>query len=210
MIGEQEAGRARTLRGEAETARRERGLDLDSGKRCDQRAALQTFFESPGRVGFIPDHHDKKKSGVEAVSDEPRSVRAAPFPCGMPGQAPQDEVAGRVPRRRLLGDDGKGESKRGRLIAVTLGLDLMYPAFFEFAQKGDGARHARMQASLRSGHPCQWQRARRGAPGVDCRVMPGNDEGGRKRAGGVGRGRARCGGIGQGHGNLLERADLRA
>jgi hypothetical protein len=83
----------------------------------------------------------------------------------------------------------------------------MEPAFLEFAQKGDGARHARMQASLRSGHP--WQRARRGAPGVDCRVGPGNDKR-RKRAGGVGRGRARCGGIGQGHGNLLERADLRA
>jgi hypothetical protein len=82
----------------------------------------------------------------------------------------------------------------------------MQPAFFEFAQKRDGTRHARMQASLRSGHP---QRARRGAPGVDCRVGPGNDEGGRKRAGGVGRGRARCGGIGQRHGNLLERADLR-
>ena len=34
----------------------------------------------------------------------------------------------------------------------------------------------------------------------------------RKRAGGAGRGRdrARCGGIGQRHGNLLERADLRA
>ena len=45
---------------------------------------------------------------------------------------------------------------------------------------------------------------------MDCRVGPGNDEGGRKRAGGVGRGRARCGGDGQGHGNLLERADLRA
>jgi hypothetical protein len=34
--------------------------------------------------------------------------------------------------------------------------------------------------------------------------------GGSKRAGGAGRGRARCGGIGQRHGNLLERADLRA
>jgi hypothetical protein len=32
----------------------------------------------------------------------------------------------------------------------------------------------------------------------------------RERAGGVGRGRARCGGDGQRHGNLLERADLRA
>ena len=125
MIREQEAGCARTLRGEAETARHERGLDLDGGECCDQRAALQTFFESPGRVGFIPDHHDEKKSGVEAISDEPRSIRAAPFPRGLPRQAPQNEVAGRVPRRRLLGDDGKGESKRGRLVAVTLRLDLM-------------------------------------------------------------------------------------
>jgi hypothetical protein len=88
MIGEQEAGRARTLRSEAETARRERGLDLDGGECRDQRAALQTFFQSPGRVGFIPDHHDEEKSGVEAISDEPRSIRAAPFPRGMPRQAP--------------------------------------------------------------------------------------------------------------------------
>ena len=88
MIGEQEAGRARILRGEAETARHERGLGLDGGERRDQRVALQTFFESPGRVVFIPDHHDEKKSGVEAISDEPGSIRAAPFPRGMPGQAP--------------------------------------------------------------------------------------------------------------------------
>ena len=33
---------------------------------------------------------------------------------------------------------------------------------------------------------------------------------GRKKAGGAGKGRARCGGIGQRHGNLLDRADLRA
>src|SRR5262245_4755139 len=97
MIGEQEAGRARTLRGEAETACHERGLGLDGGKRCDQRAALQTLFESPGCIGFIPGHHDKEKSGVEAISDEPRSVRAAPFPRRLPRQAPQNEVAGRVP-----------------------------------------------------------------------------------------------------------------
>ncbi len=47
---------------------------------------------------------------------------------------------------------------------------------------------------------------------MDCRVKPGNDGGGRgsKRAGGAGRGRARCGGACQRHGNLLERADLRA
>lgn len=111
MIREQETGRARTLRGEAETARHKRRLDLDRGERRNQRAALQTFFESPGRVVFVPDHHDEKKSGVEARSDEPRSIRASPFPRGMPGQAPQNEIAGRVPRHGLLGDDGKGESK---------------------------------------------------------------------------------------------------
>lgn len=66
MIREQEARRARALSGKAEAARHERGLDLDSGKRGDQRAALQTFFQSPGRVVFVPCQHDEKESGVEA------------------------------------------------------------------------------------------------------------------------------------------------
>lgn len=136
-IRKQETGRARSLRREAETARHQLCLNLDRGERRDQRAALQAFLESPGRVGFIPDHHDEKESGVEAGSHEPRSVRASPFPRGMPCQAPQNEIAGRVPRRRLAGDDGKGESERGRFIAIGLRLDLMQPATFELAQKGD-------------------------------------------------------------------------
>jgi hypothetical protein len=56
----------------------------------------------------------------------------------MPGPAPQDEIAGRVPRRRLLGDDGKGESKRGRLIAVGLRLDLMQPASLQLVEEISG------------------------------------------------------------------------
>lgn len=66
MIREQEARRARSLCGEAETAGHKRGLDLDPGERRDQRATLQTFFESPGRVVFIPGHHDENKRGIEA------------------------------------------------------------------------------------------------------------------------------------------------
>ena len=66
MVREQEAWRARDLSGEAETARHERRLDLDPGKRRDQRATLQPFFQSPGRVVFIPGHHDEKTSGVKA------------------------------------------------------------------------------------------------------------------------------------------------
>jgi hypothetical protein len=66
MIREEEARRARGLRGEAETARHERGLDLDPGECRDQRATLQTFFQSPGRVVGIPGHHNEKKRGVEA------------------------------------------------------------------------------------------------------------------------------------------------
>ena len=139
----------------------------------------------------------------------------------MSGQAPQHEIPALDLRCRLLSDDGKGESKRRRPIAVSFRLDLVKPASFEFAQKtapaplkgrreGGGARQAWSQASVRFGHPCRWLGAWEGALGVDCRARPGNDEGGRKRTGGVGRGRAQCGGIGQRHGNLLERANLRA
>jgi hypothetical protein len=42
------------------------------------------------------------------------------------------------------------------------------------------------------------------------RPTTGRERAGSKRAGRAGRARARCGGIGQRHGNLLERADLRA
>lgn len=126
------------MRRKAEAAGHQLCLDLGCGERGDQRAALQTFFESPGRVGFILDHHDEKKSRVETESHEPRSVRTSPFPRGMPCQAPQNEVAGRVRRRRLLGDDGEGESKRGRLIAVGLRLDLMQPAALQLVEEVGG------------------------------------------------------------------------
>lgn len=66
MIRKQEARRARALSGKTEAARHERRLDFGRGKCCDQRATLQTFFQSPGRIVFIPGQHDEKKSGVEA------------------------------------------------------------------------------------------------------------------------------------------------
>ena len=134
MAREQQAGRARGLRGKTETAGRKRRLDLDLGKRRDQRATLQPFFQSPGRVVFIPGHHHERKSGVEAGGDETRSIGASPFKRGLLGEAPQQEIPAHPLRRRLFGDDGKGESKRGRLIAISFRLDLVKSASFEFAK----------------------------------------------------------------------------
>ena len=54
----------RGLRSKTEAAGRKLCLDFDPGKCRDQRAALQSFFESPGRVVVIFGHHDEGKGGV--------------------------------------------------------------------------------------------------------------------------------------------------
>jgi hypothetical protein len=53
-------------------------------------------------------------------------------------EAPQNEIAALSLRRRLLGDDGKGESKRRRLIAVSFRLDLMKPASLQLVEGVSG------------------------------------------------------------------------
>lgn len=180
MIRQQQARRARGLRGKAEAAGGKRRLDLDPGQRRDQRATFQPFFQSPGGILGSARFDEKKKRGIEAIGDETGAIRAPPFPRHLVGEAPQHEIAGFM-LGRLFGDQGKGETERRRAITIGFGPDLMQPPAFELAQ---------------GGHPL---------PG-------GRREGVRsKRAGrAVGRGRARCGGDGQRHGNLLERADLRA
>jgi len=172
----------RGLRGKAETAGGQLRLDLDAGQRRDQRAAFQPFLQSPGGVLVGARLHQQKKRRIEAIGHQARSIRAAPFPPDLVGEAPQHEIAG-VLLGRLLGDQGKGETERRWAVAIGLRPDLMQPPGFEPAQGG--------------------------------RLLPGGKralEGGEsKRAGrAAGRGRARCGGDGQRHGNLLERADLRA
>ena len=138
MTREQQAGRARGLRGKTEAAGRKRRLDLDLGKCCDQRATLQPFFQSPGCVVFIPGHYDESKSGVEAGGDETRSIGASPLKRGLLGEAPQHEIPAHPLRRRLFGDNGKGESKRGRLIAVSFRLDLVKPASLQLVEGASG------------------------------------------------------------------------
>ena len=165
----------RGLRGKAEAAGGQLRLDLDPGQRRDQRAASQPFFQSPGGILGSARLDQKKQRRIEAAGDEAGSIGAPPFPRHLTGDAPQHEIAGFV-FGHLLGNHGKSETERRRVIAVGLGPDLMQAAAL-------------------------------------CRAKAGNGEGRRrsKRAGrAVGRGRARCGGIGQRHGNLLERANLRA
>jgi hypothetical protein len=138
MPGQKEAGRARYLRGKAKTARGKRGINLDCGKRRDQRAALQPFFQSPsgpiGAAGF----DDEKKGGIDAEREQARSIRASPFARGLPGQAPQQEFALRGGRACLLGDRRQGESERRGIIAIGLRPDLVQPRALELVHRRRG------------------------------------------------------------------------
>ena len=127
MARQQQAGRARCLRGEAETARGKRRIDLDGGKGGDQRATLQAFFQGPGAAIRAACLDDEKESRVDAKRQEPGAVRASPFARGGMGQAPQHEFAFGDGRACLLGDRRKGESERRRVIAIGLGPDLVQP-----------------------------------------------------------------------------------
>lgn len=188
MPREQQAWRARGLGGQAEATGCQRRLDLDFGQGRDQRAAFQPFFQSPGGVlGLARLHHEKKRR-VEAEHHEARSIRLAPFARGRAGEAPQHEIAAPDLLGRLLGDHGKGETQRRRTVAIGLGPDVMEAPGFQPAQ-GKSRRRGHLFLTGRS-EKTWWRR--------------------KKRAGGAGRGRARCGGACQRHGNLLERADLRA
>jgi hypothetical protein len=210
MVREQQAGRARGLRGQAEAARGERRLDLDRGQRRDQRAALQPFFQGPGGGCGIARLDDEEKRRVEAVSEEARSIRTPPFARGLPGEAPQYEVAVPHPLDRRFGDNRKGEAKRRGAVAIGDRPDLMQPPtpqraerFLPPPERGRAGEGVRRSHQARNGTPTL-PPAGRGR--CECRETGM----GRKGAGGAGRGRARCGGDGQRHGNLLERADLRA
>jgi len=50
MTAKKEAGRTRGLRGKAEPPRGELCLDLSLRQAGDERATLQAFFDSPGRL----------------------------------------------------------------------------------------------------------------------------------------------------------------
>ena len=176
------------MRGKTETTGCQRRLDLDLGQSRDQRAAFQPFFQSPGGVLGLARLHHEKKRGVEAEHHEAGPIRAAPFPRGRAGEAPQHEIAAPNLLAGLLGDHGKGETERRRAIAIGLGPDFMEAPGFQPAQrKFPWPAHLSLRGR---GEKTYWRR--------------------KMRAGGAGRGRARCGGACQRHGNLLERADLRA
>ncbi len=134
MVREQQARRARGLRGKAETARDKRRLDLDLRQRHDQRAAFQSFFQSPGGVCGIARLHEEKKGGVEAEHEEARPIRAPPFPRHLIGEAPQHQIAALNLLGRLLGDQGKRKTERRRAVAVGFGPDLMKTPAFQLAQ----------------------------------------------------------------------------
>ena len=126
---------------------------------------FQPFFQGPGGVLGSPRLYDEKQRRIEAAGEEAGSIRAPPFPRYLVGEAPQHEIAALV-LGRLFGDQGKGETERGRALAVGFGPDFMQSPAFEPAE---GSRPL-------PGRERTWEGARS------------------KRAGRAGRGRARCGG----------------
>jgi hypothetical protein len=204
------------LRGQTKPARHKRRLDLDLGKCRDQGAAPQPFFQGPGGVLGVARLDQKKERRVEAKSEEARSIRTPPFPRGLSGKAPQHQIAA----LDVLGhgDQGQGEAERCRVVAVGFGPDLMESPAPEMMPEWYVRSPSHLVGEGREGgQPCILSlrftplRAASGA----CSPTRGERKrmvlsSGWKRAGGAGKGRARCGGDGQRHGNLLERADLRA
>jgi len=114
------------LRGKAEAAGGKLGQDLGLSERPDKRQALQPFFQCPGGVQHRPCLDDEETRGVEAESHEAWPVRVSPFACGLLGEAPEQELPV-PPPAHCSSDHGKGESERGRGVAVGGGLDLVQP-----------------------------------------------------------------------------------
>jgi hypothetical protein len=132
---------------------------------------------------------------------------------GLLCQAPQHEVTvPHLPDRRF-GDNRKGEAKRRGVVAIGEGPDLMQSPTLQLMQgKLPPPKKGRAKVGVHSRLGGKTS-TRRWPLAIASLPLAGGSRDlgrGRKGAGGAGRGRARCGGIGQRHGNLLERADLRA
>ena len=126
------------MRGKTEAAGGECAFDLYLRQSRDQRAALQSFLQSPGGFFRIPRLDDEKKRWIKAEGAQARPVRAPPFPDCVLGEAPQHEIAARDALKRPLGDHRKGETERRRFIAIGFGSDLMQPTALQSAEKLNG------------------------------------------------------------------------
>jgi hypothetical protein len=133
MAGEEQAGGAGGLGGEAETASGKGGLDLDLAKAGNERPAFQPFFQGPGGVAGSPRLDNEKTRGVEAGAHKTGLVRTAPFPGRFPRQAPQDQPVTICPCR--LGDHGQREAEGRRGVAVAFRLELVKGALLEPVQE---------------------------------------------------------------------------
>jgi hypothetical protein len=169
------------LRGEPETTREERGLDLDLAEGGGEGLGLQAFFQGPGGVDSGPGLDDEEERGIEAEGEQPRPIGRAPFARPFLGQAPQQRRGGSLVPRRMIAEAGESEGEGCRLIAIGRRSDLVQSC---------------------RGEPAPGR-------GIGSRLAPGLCRGSRKQgAGGAGpRSRVRCGGNGQRHGNLLKHAN---
>lgn len=130
MTGDEEAGRARGLRGKAEAAGGKLRHDLGLSERPYERQALQPFFQRPGGVQHRPCLDEEETRRVEAERNEAWPVGVSPFACGTFSEAPEQELSAPSPGLGFS-DHGKGEGKRGRGVAVGGGLDLVQPRLGE-------------------------------------------------------------------------------
>jgi hypothetical protein len=130
MIGEEKAGRARSLRGKTKPAGGKLGQAFCLPKRRDERQALKPLFERPGRVLHRPCLDDEKTCRVETKGNEARSVRASPFARGLFGEAPQQDLPMPDPVSALR-DHGKGKTERRWGVAVGGWFDFVQPRLSE-------------------------------------------------------------------------------
>ena len=126
------------MRGKAEAAGGKLGHDLGLPERACERQALKPLFKRPGGIQHGPRLDDEKTGRVEAESHEAMPVRVSPFARGTFSEAPKQEFPARPPTHSS--NHGKGESERGRGIAVGGGLDLVQPGLVEPMQRRLGFR----------------------------------------------------------------------
>jgi hypothetical protein len=88
MTGEEEAGRARGLRGKAEPAGGKLSQAFRLSERRDKGEALQPLFKRPGSVLHRPCLDDEETRRVETEGNEAWPVRTPPFVCGVLGETP--------------------------------------------------------------------------------------------------------------------------
>lgn len=130
---DKKAGRARGLRGKAETTGDEVGLDFSLSQAGNERITLQAFFKGPGHLFGGASLDNEKARRVQPCAQKARAIRTPPFPHGGLRKAPQYKTAALGLHR--LCDDRQRKAKSRRRIAIGMRLDFMQTALLEGAER---------------------------------------------------------------------------